>query len=112
MANPIEIQGVRVFLDNDGHLVKLTDWNRGIAEHLAHQEGILLNDAHWEIIDLLRQFYSDFDLSPAMRPLIKYTAKKLCQQKGNSLYLMQLFPGSPARLAAKIAGLPRPANCL
>ena len=32
--------------------------------------------------------------------------------KGNSIYLHKLFPGNPAKLAAKIAGLPRPTNCI
>ena len=28
------------------------------------------------------------------------------------MYLLKLFPGSPAKLASKIAGLPKPDNCL
>ncbi|MGB1139001.1 MAG: TusE/DsrC/DsvC family sulfur relay protein, partial [Luminiphilus sp.] len=27
-------------------------------------------------------------------------------------YLMGLFPGSPARVGSRIAGLPKPKNCL
>jgi tRNA 2-thiouridine synthesizing protein E len=51
-------------------------------------------------------------LSPATRPLIKYTATKLGPEKGNSLHLNRLFKGTPAKLAAKLAGLPKPTNCL
>jgi tRNA 2-thiouridine synthesizing protein E len=47
-----------------------------------------------------------------MRPLVKYIGQRLGKEKGNSIYLLQLFPGSPAKLASKIAGLPRPENCL
>ncbi|MCZ6459336.1 MAG: TusE/DsrC/DsvC family sulfur relay protein, partial [Gammaproteobacteria bacterium] len=37
---------------------------------------------------------------------------QLGAEKGTSIYLLKLFPGSPAKLLAKIAGLPRPTNCL
>ena len=47
-----------------------------------------------------------------MRPLVKYIGQELGKDKGSSLYLLSLFPGSPARLASKLAGLPKPDNCL
>jgi tRNA 2-thiouridine synthesizing protein E len=47
-----------------------------------------------------------------MRPLVKYTANKLGPDNGKSLYLLSLFPGSPAKIGSKIAGLPKPDNCL
>jgi tRNA 2-thiouridine synthesizing protein E len=98
--------------DTEGYLLNLDDWNPQVANLIAAQEGITLTPAHWEIITLIRQYYAEFDLSPAMRPLVKYAALKLGQEKGKSVYLLTLFPGSPPKIAAKIAGLPRPANCL
>lgn len=99
-------------LDKQGFLLNLGDWNREVGQILAHAEGITLTDQHWEIILLLREFYQQFELSPAMRPLIKYIRLKLGDEQATSLYLLKLFPGSPAKLAAKIAGLPKPDNCL
>lgn len=99
-------------LDEEGYLLNLDDWSSELAHHLARQEDIELTDAHWEIITLLRNFYQEFEVSPAMRPLIKAVSKQLGAEKGRSIYLMTLFPGSPPKLAAKIAGLPKPANCL
>ena len=98
--------------DAEGFLANLDDWNSETADWLAKQENIELTDAHWEIIHCLRSFYDTYELSPAMRPLVKYIAQNLGAEKGRSIYLMSLFPGSPAKLAAKIAGLPRPTNCL
>ncbi|MCR6651496.1 MAG: TusE/DsrC/DsvC family sulfur relay protein [Cellvibrionaceae bacterium] len=98
--------------DADGYLQNLDDWSPEVAQQIAVQEGISLTPAHWEIINLIREYYAEFDLSPAMRPLVKYTSIKLGADKGKSVYLLTLFPGSPPKLAAKIAGLPRPANCL
>lgn len=98
--------------DDDGYLANLNDWNEDIASGIADEEGIQLTEQHWEIIYLLREFYSEFQLSPAMRPLIKYAEKRLGSNKGKSIYFMQLFPVSPAKIASKIAGLPKPTNCL
>lgn len=98
--------------DADGYLLQLKDWSPALAEQLAATEGIALEEPHWEMIDLIQGFYREFDSSPAMRPLVKYTQQQLGKDKGNSLYLLQLFPGSPAKLLSKIAGLPRPDNCL
>ncbi|MGA9703900.1 TusE/DsrC/DsvC family sulfur relay protein [Pseudomonas sp.] len=105
--------GERTFeLDKDGYLVDLNDWSVDAANALAAAEGLELTADHWQILDLLRGFYAEFQLSPATRPLIKYTALKLGPEKGNSLHLNTLFNGTPAKLAAKLAGLPRPTNCL
>ncbi len=98
--------------DKEGFLKNIDDWNCETATVIAAKEGIHLTDQHWELIILLRCFYQAFELSPAMRPLVKYVGQQLGKEKGNSLYLLQLFPGSPAKIAAKIAGLPKPDNCL
>lgn len=98
--------------DKDGYLLHFADWNAAIAEAIAQREGIALTAAHWEVVTALRNFYIQFEQSPAMRPLVKYIAQTLGSDKGSSIYLLQLFPGSPAKVASKIAGLPRPEHCL
>ena len=108
----LEITPDTLAVDEDGHLLQLSDWNEAVAHILARQEGITLDNRHWEIITLLREFYTTFELPPSMRPLVKYVKQALGKDKGRSIYLMQLFPPSPARVASKIAGLPKPENCL
>lgn len=108
----LHIEGRDIALDKDGYLINLDDWDRNVAAALSAQENICLTPAHWEIITLLQDFYRQFELSPAMRALVKYAEKKLGPEKGRSIYLLQLFPPSPAKVASKIAGLPRPTNCL
>jgi tRNA 2-thiouridine synthesizing protein E len=98
--------------DANGFLANFDAWNESIATAFALDEKIELSAAHWEILHLLRAFYRQYDQSPAMRPLVKYVGQQLGKEKGNSIYLLQLFPGSPAKLASKLAGLPRPENCL
>lgn len=110
--NPLSIAGRHIELDKDGYLVNLDDWSAAVAEALAQREELQLTAEHWEVLQLLRAFYQEFQLSPANRPLIKYAALKLGPEKGNSLHLNRLFKGAPAKLAAKLAGLPKPTNCL
>ena len=99
-------------LDKEGFLVELKDWTPDVARQLAQREGVMLTEAHWDVVELLQIYYERFDHAPAMRPFIKYLSQHLPKEQANSIYLLQLFPGSPAKLAAKIAGLPKPPNCL
>ncbi len=98
--------------DKEGFLRNLGDWTPEIAEQIAHDENIQLREDHWEIIELLREYYRRFEASPANRALVKFAGQELGADKGRSIYLMSLFPGSPAKLGSKIAGLPKPDNCL
>ena len=106
------IDGQTIEVDKEGYLRDLNDWNRSVAEQLASAENLTLTDDHWQVIEILRDFYHTYEQSPAMRPLVKAVGLKLGADKGKSMYLMQLFPGSPAKLASKLAGLPKPTNCL
>jgi len=98
--------------DKLGFLRNLEEWTPEVAQQLATREGITLSEQHWELVYVIREYYREFDSSPAMRPLVKYTALKLGADKGKSLYLLSLFPNSPAKIGSKLAGLPKPDNCL
>lgn len=98
--------------DKEGFLTNLTLWDENVANSIAQKEGIELTDAHFEVIYLLRDFYQKYEVAPANRPLVKLVKTQISEEKGNSIYLMTLFPESPAKIGAKIAGLPKPPNCL
>lgn len=110
----LQTGGRSIALDRDGYLKQLADWDAEVAAALAAELGITLEDEHWAVITVLRDFYAEHRISPATRVLVKAVARKLGAEKGNSAYLMRLFPAtqSPALVIAKIAGLPRPTNCL
>jgi tRNA 2-thiouridine synthesizing protein E len=101
-----------ITLDKHGFLKNRQAWTSELATVFATEEGITLQDEHWEVIYLLREYFEEFDASPANRALVKYVKLKLGPSKGSSIYLMSLFPGSPARVGSRIAGLPKPKNCL
>jgi len=112
MSSVTDINGRELALDPEGYLQDFDAWTPDTARALAAIEGMELDAAHWEIVELLREFYRQFAQSPAMRPLVKYVGQQLGADKASSIYLLRLFPGSPAKVAAKIAGLPRPEHCL
>jgi len=99
-------------LDQDGNLANLDDWSIEVASLLARELNIEMGPGHWEIVELVRDFYQQRGLSPIMRILVRLVERNLGPTKGNSLYLLSLFPGNPARAAARIAGLPRPVHCV
>lgn len=94
------------------YLDKLPSWTIETAQAMAQQENILLSPAHIEILQVARGFYADYGFSPSMRPLCKSVTAALGVEKGRSIYLNQQFPGSPAKIVALLAGLPKPKNCL
>lgn len=102
----------RVPLDKDGYLADLSDWNESVAADLARRAGIEMTPEHWQIIAVLREFYRATGVSPSMRPLVKLVRERVGPASGTSIHLHTLFPGNAAKLAAKIAGLPRPTNCI
>lgn len=100
-----------VALDKEGFLQDFRDWQPELAPEIAATEGIELIEAHWEVIHLVRDYYQRFHISPTSRVLVKLVGEQLGEEKGRSIYLMQLFTAKSAKLVAKIAGLPKPANC-
>jgi tRNA 2-thiouridine synthesizing protein E len=112
MPTSLVVDSKVIQLDKDGYLTKLEDWSPEVAEQLAANIGLQLNAEHWEILQILRLFYQRRGLSPVMRIFVKLIELELGPNKGNSLYLLKLFPESPARVATLLAGLPRPVNCV
>lgn len=107
-----DYNGKNIVTDGQGYLLDYSLWEEGMIEILANEEGILLSDAHLEVIHFVRQFYEEYQTSPAIRMLVKAMEKAHGPEKGNSKYLFKLFPKGPAKQATKLAGLPKPAKCL
>jgi tRNA 2-thiouridine synthesizing protein E len=108
----IEVNGTTYETDEEGYLINLADWNEDIANTIAKTENVELTPSHWEVVNFLREYYTEFQIAPAVRVLTKAIGKKLGADKGNSQYLYELFPYGPAKQACKIAGLPKPTGCV
>ncbi|MEZ6649306.1 sulfurtransferase TusE [Klebsiella pneumoniae] len=105
-------EGNEIETDSEGYLKDTTQWSEAMAEVIAAQEGITLAVEHWEVVRFVREFYLEFNTSPAICMLVKAMANKFGEEKGNSRYLYRLFPKGPAKQATKIAGLPKPVKCI
>ncbi len=107
-----ELNGSTFEADEEGYLVDLAAWNEELADLIAKDEDIDMNDDHWEVVNFLRNYYEEYQVAPAIRVLTKAVKKTLGPEKGNSGYLYELFPYGPAKQACKIAGLPKPTGCI
>lgn len=108
----LTFEGKEIETDADGYLKNSAEWSETLAKVIAEKEGIELAVEHWEVVRFVREFYLEFNTSPAIRMLVKAMANKFGEEKGNSRYLYRLFPKGPAKQATKIAGLPKPVKCI
>ena len=101
-----EMAGTHIEFDEDGYMIEMTQWNEGIAAMLAEEEGIyVLTDRHWDVIKYMRKEFEENGDAPSIRRLTK-------QSSVATKELYQLFPGGPAKKAARIAGLKKPRGCI
>ncbi|HEU4990521.1 MAG TPA: TusE/DsrC/DsvC family sulfur relay protein [Gemmatimonadaceae bacterium] len=92
-------------LDTEGFLQKPEQWNEDIAREIAAENGIALTDAHWKVVRFMRDRFLSTGNAPTIRTLGKESGVSV-----KELYL--LFPKAPAKLAAKIGGIPKPHGCI
>ncbi len=98
---------------SEGYLLDLNQWNEDVARFLAKEEGLAdLTAPHWEIINFLRWFYREYAISPMVKILMKELEKKYGSEKASREYLYELFPHGPAKQGTRIAGLPKPHDCI
>lgn len=98
--------GVAHEADQEGYLLE-PDYGDDAPAAIAQAEGIVLTEAHWEVIRFLRDRYREDGQTPNFRNLLKAFAEQV-RPGTDSKYLYDLFPAGPAKQAVKIAGLPKP----
>jgi len=93
-------------LDAEGFLQKPEQWTDEIAHEIAGENGIAeLTDKHWQVVRFMRAKYLETGAAPTIRTLGKDSGVAIKE-------LYQLFPKGPAKLAAKIGGIPKPHGCI
>jgi TusE/DsrC/DsvC family sulfur relay protein len=100
------ISDAAVKRDAEGFFIDPEQWTREMAGEIARENGIAeLTDRHWLVIDFMRDAYLEHGSAPSIRTLGKASGVPIKE-------LYQLFPKGPAKLAAKIAGIPKPRGCI
>jgi tRNA 2-thiouridine synthesizing protein E len=102
----LEIAEATVDVDAEGFLTHADQWNEQIAEEIAGENGIPeLTDRHWLVVRFMRDRYLATGTAPSIRSLGKESGVPIKE-------LYELFPKGPAKLAAKIGGIPKPRGCI
>ena len=99
------VNGAELETDNEGYLLE-PDYSDEVVQVIAESEGIKLTDAHWEVINYMRDEYKENGHTPNFRNMLKGFGE--VREGVDSKYLYDLFPTGPAKQAAKVAGLPQP----
>ncbi len=99
------MSAISVKLDPDGFLVDAGQWTKEVAEALAGEEHLSLTPTHWKVIDFVRKDYQEQHASPGLRRISLGSGVGM-----KDLYA--LFPRTPGKSAARIAGVPKPKSCL
>jgi dissimilatory sulfite reductase related protein len=95
-----------VEVDGEGFLTRPEQWNEQIAAAIAEANGIpALTERHWLVVRFMRERYLATGNAPSIRSLGKESGVPVKE-------LYQLFPKGPAKLAAKIGGIPKPKGCI
>jgi tRNA 2-thiouridine synthesizing protein E len=93
-------------VDAEGFLTDPAQWDEGLAEEIAHENGIPeLTSRHWQVLRYMRETYLTTGSAPTIRTLGKASGVPIKE-------LYELFPKGPAKLAAKVAGIPKPRGCI
>ena len=95
-----------VDVDAEGFMTNPDQWNERIAEAIAGATGIPeLTDQHWLVVRFMRERYLSTGNAPSIRSLGKESGVPVKE-------LYALFPKGPAKLAARIGGIPKPKGCI
>jgi tRNA 2-thiouridine synthesizing protein E len=101
-----EYAGRTVETNEEGFLVDRAQWTREVGEAIAREVGVWpLTDAHWAVLEFCRADDAREKQPPGLRRIAKNSGIDM-----KTLY--QLFPKGPGKLAARIAGLPKPQGCV
>ncbi len=104
----IIVNGKEVFTDSEGYLVNPGDWTEDFARRLAEQEGLKLEQEHWEVIRYQRNWYAKHGQQASVRDMIKHFRELWGCDKGCNHYIHKLFPqGGPQKQGNRLAGLLR-----
>jgi TusE/DsrC/DsvC family sulfur relay protein len=100
-----EYCGHQVDVNEEGFLTSAAQWNPEIGEAIAEEIGLRLTPEHWKVITFCREDAAREGQPPGLRRIAKLSGV-------GTRELYALFPKGPGKLAARVAGLPKPHGCI
>lgn len=104
----IDVEALRIEVDNEGFLLDPEAWTVKVAEVIAEQEDIELNGQHWRVINFVRSEFERNQVVPQARHVLKMLQEHHGTEGGNRKALQSLFPYGYGQQACKIAGMRKP----
>ena len=102
----ITVGSTDIEVNDEGFFIYPEQWTEDMAPALALREDIdELTPAHWQVLRFMRSEYFSKGTGPTVRVLGKTSGVSVKE-------LYQLFPKGPAKIAARIAGIPKPRGCI
>ena len=90
--------------DAEGYLLEPEAWDKTIADEIAREEGIVLNDTYWIAIHFMREYLQEHNIAPDVRHLIRHMATESgCTKKEAKKIVFDLFPYGYVKQACKRA---------
>lgn len=102
------MNGHQIVRDDEGFLLDPDDWNQDLAVRIAHEYEMILSEEHWQVINLIRQCYSETGIVPELRTILRHLKKTLGADKVTRKYVYNLFPYGYGQQGCKIAGMRKP----
>lgn len=97
--------------DPEGHLAGLEHWSPLVANRIAGDEGLALEDEHWQVIYCLREWFRMLGPDWTARQMTHKLEREYADLGGRR-YLYELFPHGPLAQGCRLAGLPLPVGTL
>ena len=104
--------GQSLELDDKGYLLDWLGWKPEVATLMAKADGLVLGEDHWLVLQILRDYYLEYEIAPPMRALIGIMKDRTGDGGIGSRALYRLFTEGPAKQACRYAGLPKPVSCI
>ena len=102
----LTIDGTAVDRNEEGFFLHPEQWHETMVPALAAEAGIdEVTDAHWQVVRFVRAQYDRTGSGPTVRVLGTTSGVSIKE-------LYELFPRGPAKVAARIAGIPKPRGCI
>lgn len=86
---------------------EIDGWDRDRALEIAHGMGLKMTQAHWQVVEFLRQRYLEQGDPESAREVARDLNREFAEQGGGD-WLRELFPDGPVNQGSRIAGLPAP----
>jgi tRNA 2-thiouridine synthesizing protein E len=89
----------------EGFLLDTNDWSPELGAAIAEAMGLTLSDEHWTVINWTRNEYLTAGASANVRRIAAGSGV-------GTRRMYELFPKSPGKTVAMVAGIPKPVGCV